>query len=322
MAPDSAVEESEKKGPEWVPPAPKNILLLPDKKLRVPILVARCAGLLCLLRRDSPDMGFMALVAFHIHFLNVEPVFADIDNILVTRQAVSPVGPRGLMGFVTLIAEELHRGVVRHIDLDRPFNRILIRHVVGHIEGSARYQFLSHLLAPVTEEAFLAAGFEVLCPVGMTVKARKTSHSHTVHLPPLVTPGTKSRFSRKLVGFIPVTLHAFDLFHEVMSRMEPRMVDELGLRVVLVSFPVAAVTGFPGNNDIAVPRRNRFLSQEYEFVHLLHLVLFRGMVALMAVDRLMFADMPLLVRLVMDMTDHTGIGIILEIIVDFVRNES
>jgi hypothetical protein len=100
------------------------------------------------------------------------------------------------------------------------------------------------------------------------------------------------------------------------------MVNEFGLRVILVSFPMAAVAGLPGDNDIAVPRRHRFLSQKHEFVHLLHLVLFRGMVALMAVDGLMFADVPLLVRLVMDMTDHAGIGIILEVIVDFVSDEA
>jgi len=284
--------------------------------------MTRRTGLLRLFRSDPPYMRLMALVAFHIHILYVKLVLAYIDNILVAPQAVTPVRPRSVMGLVALIAEELHWSVVRHVDLDRPFNRIFIRHVMGHIQSSACYQFLPYLLSSVTEEAFLAAGFEVLCPVCMAVKTRKTSHTHTMHLPPLMTPGTKSRFSRKLVGFIPVTLHTFDLFHEVMSRVEPRMVNEFGLRVILVSFPVAAVTGLPGNDDIAVPRRNRLLSQKYEFVHLLQLVLFCGMVTLMAVNHFMFADVPFLVRLVMDMTDHAGIGIILEVIVDFVCDEA
>ena len=133
---------------------PQKMISGPDKELRIPVFVARRTGLFRLFRSDPPYMRLMALVAFHIHILYVKPVPAYIDNILVAPQAVTPVRSRSIMGLVTLIAEELHRGVVRHIDLDRPFNRILIRHVMGHIQSSAGYQFPPYLLAPVTEEAF------------------------------------------------------------------------------------------------------------------------------------------------------------------------
>jgi hypothetical protein len=81
---------------------------------------------------------------------------------------------------------------------------------------------------------------------------------------------------------------------------------------------MAGKTGLPWYDDFTVPRGNLVMAEDDKVVELSHLVDLCGMVALMAVDAVMNADDPGLVRKIMDMTDRACIRIVLEIIIDFV----
>jgi len=68
-------------------------ILKAKKGLRGPVFMAYRAGFLRLLARYCPDMGLVALLAFHARVLNMELVFADGHDIFMARQAVAPVRP-------------------------------------------------------------------------------------------------------------------------------------------------------------------------------------------------------------------------------------
>ena len=57
--------------------------LASDETLRLSIFVTGYTVLFCLFRRDPPDMGFVALFAFHSHNLDVGVMLSDIYNIFV-----------------------------------------------------------------------------------------------------------------------------------------------------------------------------------------------------------------------------------------------
>ena len=51
------------------------------------------AGLFGLLIRYCPDMGPMALLAFHAGVLNMGLVFADRHDVFMAGEAIAPVRP-------------------------------------------------------------------------------------------------------------------------------------------------------------------------------------------------------------------------------------
>ena len=55
--------------------------------------MAGYTGLLGLLIRYCPDMGFVAILAFHAAILNMGLVFADRHDVLMAGDAVAPVRP-------------------------------------------------------------------------------------------------------------------------------------------------------------------------------------------------------------------------------------
>jgi len=60
------------------------------------------------------------------------------------------------------------------------------------------------------------------------------------------------------------------------------------------------------------------MAEDDKGIQLPHLVDLCGMVTLMAVDAIMYAGYPCLIRCIMNMTDRACVGIVLEIIIDFV----
>ena len=50
-------------------------------------------GLLGLFIRYFPDMGLVAILAFHAAILDMGLVFADRHDVLMAREAVAPVRP-------------------------------------------------------------------------------------------------------------------------------------------------------------------------------------------------------------------------------------
>ena len=70
------------------------IISLPAKKgLRGSIFMAFHTDFFGLLIRYCPDMGLVALVAFHARVLDMGLVFADCHDIFMAREAVAPVRP-------------------------------------------------------------------------------------------------------------------------------------------------------------------------------------------------------------------------------------
>ena len=173
-------------------------------------------GFLGLLIRYFPDMGLVALLAFHARVLNMGLVFADRHDIFMAREAVAPVRPRGFVRLVAFIAVELHGPVFRPVYLYRPADRFFVGLEMGDIECRVSQQFFPVFFSAMAVEALLHPRLEVFCPVGMAVEARKLLHPCSVHFPVLVARQAIPFLEAELMGPVAVTFCAFDLFHKDM----------------------------------------------------------------------------------------------------------
>ena len=174
------------------------------------------AVFLCLLRRDPPDMRFVALTALHPHVFNMGLVFADVDYIFMTRETVPPVRSGGLVRFMTFIAVELHGRTLRPVYLYGPLNCLFIRLEMGDIEGAAGDEFFPVFFVAVAVETFLGTGSQIRCPVGMAVEARQFLHPCAMHFLALMASQAVPLFETELVRPVAVTFGTFDLFYKDM----------------------------------------------------------------------------------------------------------
>ena len=275
-------------------------------------------GFLGLLICNCPDMGLVAILAFHARILNMGLVFADRHDIFMAREAVTPVRPRRFVRLVAFVAVELHGPVFRPVYLDRLADRFFVGLEMSDIDGLVSQQFFSVFFAAMAVEALLRSGFEVFCPVGMAVEACELLHPCSVHLPVLVARQAIPFLEAELMRPVAVTFRAFDLFHKDMLCVVPRFADVRRVGLFIVLFPMAAKACLPGHDNFSVPGRDLVVTEHGKIEDLPHLVELGGMVALMAVYAMMYTGRPCLVCGIMNMTGTACIGIVLEIIVDLV----
>jgi hypothetical protein len=286
------------------------------KRLRASQFMTCGTGLLCLLICYCPDMGLMAVLAFHARVLNMELVLADRHDVLMAGQAVAPVRPRGFVRLVAFIAVELHGPVLRPVDLDGLVDRLFIGLEMGCIDRLVGQELFPVFFSAMAVQALLDARLQVLGPVGMAVEARKLLHARSVHFAVLVARQAEPFLKAELMGPVAVAFGAFDLFHEHMFCMVPRTGDARRVRFFRVLFPMAAEAGLPGHDHFSMPGRDLVVAEHGKGEDLFHLVELGGMVALMAVHSMMHAFRPCHVRFIMHMAGAACLGIVLEIIVD------
>jgi len=166
-------------------------------------------------------MGFVALLAFHSHNLDVGVMLSDINNIFMTRQAIAPIRPRGFVGLVALVAVELHRCLFRHDYLYGLIDCFLIRLIVSDIERRISAQLFPDRFISMAEETLLAARLEVFCAVSMTVQAGELFHACAMDSFPLMAFYAEALFGGELMRAVSVALNAFNLLHEYVFRMHP-----------------------------------------------------------------------------------------------------
>ena len=111
------------------------------KGLRRSRFMAGRARFLGLLIRYSPDMGLVAVFAFHAAVLDVKLVLSNGHDILMAGDTVAPVRPRGLVRLMAFIAVELHGRLAVNDDLGRLadgrlFRREVFETIGGWTEGS------------------------------------------------------------------------------------------------------------------------------------------------------------------------------------------
>jgi hypothetical protein len=262
------------------------------------------AVFLCLFRRDPPDMGFVALTAFHPHILNMGFVFADFDYIFVTRQAVPPVWSGGLVRFMTLIAVELHRRIFRSVYLYGPLDGLFVRLEMGDIERCSRKKFFSVFFTAMAVQAFLRPGPQICSPVCVTVEASQLFHPCAVHFLALMTGQAVPFFQAELMSTIAVTFGAFNLFYKDMFCMVSRTADVRSVGILAILFPMTGKTCFQRHYNFTVPWRYLVMAEDHKIIELPHLVDLCGVMALMAVYFMMYACYPCLICLIMNMTDR------------------
>jgi hypothetical protein len=210
-------------------------------------------GLLCLLIRYCPDMGFMALLAFHASVLNMELVFAHGHDIFMAGKAIAPVRPRGFVRLMAFIAIELHGTVFRPVDLYRTADRLFIGLEMGDINGLVSQQFFPVFFSAMAEEALLHPRLEVFGSVGMAVEACKLLHSCTVHFSVFVACQAISFLKAELMGPVAVTFRTFDLLHKDMLGVVSRIGYARRVRLFSVLFPMAGKAGLPRDDYFTVP---------------------------------------------------------------------
>ena len=198
-------------------------------------------------------MGLVALLAFHARVLNMGLVFADRHDISMAREAVAPVRPRRFVRLVAFVAVELHGPVFRSVYLYRLADRFFVGLKMGDIDGLVSQQFFSVFFTAMAVEALLRSGFEVFCPVGMTVEARKLLHPCSVHFPVLVACQAIPFLEAELMGPVAVTFRAFDLFHEDMLCVVSRIGYARRIRLFIVLFPMAGKASLPRHDNFSVP---------------------------------------------------------------------
>jgi len=101
----------------------------------------------------TPAVRLVAILAMQANGFYMQFMQPGRGNSAVAFQAIVPVGPHlsSLMRFVAFIAIELHRRIIRDIDLDGPVDRLGRRRKMPHVDGSAPDEFLPHLLVAVAE---------------------------------------------------------------------------------------------------------------------------------------------------------------------------
>lgn len=169
---------------------------------------------------NSPGMGPVAFFALHAGDPDVEVMFAHIDNVSVAVQTVTPVGPGRLMGLVACVAIILHRRISRNNNFNRLLNGFRRRLIMLDIYRAAGDQLPPDFLGAVAKETFLPLGLEILCPVGMTVKAGDLSHPDAMDNPSLMTLHAEPLFGSEFMHDVSVAFRALYLFHEHMICME------------------------------------------------------------------------------------------------------
>lgn len=201
--------------------------------------MAARARFLGLLIRYSPDMGLVAVFAFHSAVLDMKLVLSDLHDILMAGEAVAPVGPGGLVRFVAFIAVELHGRIFRSLDLYRPLDRFFVGLVMGDIDGRVSQQFFPVFFTAMAVEAFLYPWFEVFGPVGMAVEACKLLHPCSVHFSVLVARQAIPFLEAELMGPVAVTFSTFDLLHKDMLCVVSRIGYVRRVRGFIALIPMA-----------------------------------------------------------------------------------
>ena len=206
------------------------------------------------------------------------------------------------MRFVAFIAVELHGPVLRPVYLYRLADSFFVRLEMRDVDGLVGQQFFPVFFRAMAVEAFFRPWFEVFCPVGMAVEARKLLHPCSVHFPVLVARQAIPFLEAELMGPVAVTFSTFDLFHKDMLCVVSRTGYVRRVRLFLVLFPMAGKADLPRHDHFTVPGRDLVVAEHGKSEDLFHLVELGGMVALMAAYSMMYAGGPCLVCGVMNMT--------------------
>lgn len=271
----------------------------------------------CLSHR--PEVRLMTIFALHVH-IKVQLVLAGLRNAGMTTQTHFVVWQNLAldMGFMALIAVELHGRILG----EGNFRRLLDRRRIGgkepHIHGIIRLKLLlDALIRAMTIETLETPGLEILRPVGMAVDAGQATHADTMYLPVLVALGAEFLGGKKmvqaaLVGFyFAVALRAFYLLHKNMFGVEHRRVDALGRPL-----GVALFTSLLRHDDLTpMACGNARRTMQYEIDKEFVLLRDGQVMAVMAVQRLVLALRPTFIRRLHQMAAHTKLGIVLREVV-------
>jgi hypothetical protein len=158
----------------------------------------------------------------------------------------------------------------------------------------------------------------------MAIDARQAAHALAVHLFAFVALGAelfrgKEMVKTALIGlYLAVTLGAFDLFHVNMLGMEKRLID-----VLCLALGMTLIAAFLAYDDLTfVPLGDLGRPVEHKADEQLVLLGNRQVMAVVAIQRLVFALRPAVVSRLHEMAPYAEFRIVLGKIIKLVCNKT